>query len=138
MYFMNQFSEQKDALPAEVCIKVTVSLEDVDSIMCSALENGIGYWCSKASVVGEFFGDEASQQIGRGGSLIIYDAESGEKLVLTLEKFLKGIEMYLCSPMYQGSVVYENGGARLNTYLLDAAVADMIVQYAIFSEVRYS
>ena len=116
MYFMNQFSEQKDALPAEVCIKVTVSLEDVDSIMCSALESGIGYWCSKASVV----------------------AESGEKLVLTLEKFLKGIEMYLCSPMYQGSVVYENGGARLNTYLLDAAVADMIVQYAIFSEVRYS
>ena len=32
--------------------EVKVTAEDIDDIMCSALEGGINYWCCKAEVVG--------------------------------------------------------------------------------------
>jgi hypothetical protein len=120
----------------EVEIKMNVKLtdEDIDDIMCAALEGGISYWCRKAEVVGEYFGDYASEQISRGGTLKLYDSEDDEVYELTLEKLLRGFELWVIG----GYDTYEavcNG--EVDTMEIDAEKADQIVQLALFDEIIY-
>lgn len=60
-------------------IDVNLTQQDIDDIMVAALEGGINYWCRKAEAVGGYLGECASDQISRGGSLILYDAEGSDK-----------------------------------------------------------
>ena len=75
----------------EINKKYEVTSQDIDDIMATALDS-ISYWCRKAKVVGEYLGEYASDQISRGGSLILYDAESNDCWELNLENLLHGIE----------------------------------------------
>lgn len=122
------------AFEIEVQIHVRVTGQDIDDIMSSALDGGINYWCRKAEVVGgEYLGEYASDQISRGGSLMLYDIESSDRWELTLEKFLAGFKMYL-----------ENGGAAcvvdeaIETGEIDGCAADSIVQYALFGSIVFA
>ena len=111
-------------------IVVKLSGQDIDDIMVTALEGGICYWCCEAEVVGgEYLGEYASDQISRGGELRLYDAESEDSWVLTLDKFLDGFKLWL-----------ENGGyleygADISD--IDADAADQIVQFSIFGELVF-
>lgn len=117
----------------EKTIKVTQ--EDIDDIMCSALEGGITYWCCNAEVVGDYLGEYASEQISRGGTLKLYDAEDDEVYELTLDKLLKGIEIAVRDNCYSE---YEwINGNEIDCCQVDAEVADCIVQYALFGDVIY-
>lgn len=123
--------EKVHEVKAELHFKVTQ--QDIDDIMVSVLEGGINYWCRKAEVVGgKYLGEYASDQISRGGSLMLYDIESSDKWELTLEKFLAGLKMYV-----------ENGGAgcvwdeAIDTGEIDGYAADNIVQYALFGELVF-
>ena len=112
-------------------INVILTKEDIDDIMCSALEGGICYWASKAKVVEEKrCGDWGHEQIARGGALILHDAESSDKWELNLEKFLNGVKLWL-----QYGALQCDG--TLDTGEIDADMADMIIQYAIFGEVVF-
>ena len=62
----------------EATLKIDITTEDIDDIMCSALEGGITYWCCRAEVVGDYLGDFASEQISRGGTLLLHDAEEDD------------------------------------------------------------
>ena len=75
-------------------LEVIVTQEDIDDIMAGALEGGINYWCCKAEVVGDYLGEYASEQISRGGQLLLHDIEEDERHTLDKEKFLKGLKMY--------------------------------------------
>ena len=77
----------------EVYNTITVTAEDIDDIMCGALEGGITYWCNKAKVTGAYLGDYASEQISRGGTLLLFDAEDDEVYELNREKLLNGIKI---------------------------------------------
>ena len=119
----------------EVKQSIRVTEEDIDNIMCSALEGGITYWCWKAEVVGDYLGEYASEQIARGGKLKLYDSEEDEKYWLDREKLLNGIKLayeYGCYSDYEWC-----DGFVLDCCQIDAAVADCIVQYALFGEVIY-
>lgn len=118
----------------KVCPEIEVELtqQDIDDIMCAALEGGICYWCRKAEVVGDYLGEYASEQISRGGSLLLHDAESAETWELNREKFLKGVKLYF----EQGCHVQVEDG-RIDTCDVDANDADCIVQLAIFGEVVF-
>lgn len=115
---------------------VVLSEEDIDDIMCGAIEGGISYWASKAEVVeDEYLGEFASEQISRGGSLRIYDREDGETYLLTLEKLLKGFSLAV-------SLGYDDGWIDIpeNTVdmcCIDAQGCDVIVQLALFGDVIY-
>lgn len=114
---------------------VKVTAEDIDDIMCSALEGGITYWCNKAEVVGDYLGEYASEQISRGGTLKLHDSEEDEVYELTLEKLLKGIQLAI-----QHNYYAEYGwcdGTMLDTCNVDASVADVIIQLALFDDVVY-
>lgn len=113
-------------------IEVALTVEDIDDIMCAALEGGICYWCGRAEVVGDYLGEYASEQIARGGSLLLHDAESADAWELNREKFLNGVKLYF----EQGCHVQVEDN-RIDTCDIDSNDADCIVQLAIFGEVVF-
>ena len=115
-------------------VPVTITSEDIDDIMVAALEGGITHWCRRVEVVGESLGEYASDQISRGGSLMLYDIESSDKWELTLDKFLRG----LTKAIEDGAPITinaEDGSVDMSD--MDADCADTIVQYALFGEVVF-
>lgn len=114
---------------------VIVTQEDIDDIMAGALEGGITYWCCKAEVVeDDYYGEYASEQISRGGSLRLYDNEEDEQYILTLDKFLKGLRLAI-KDGYGND--WFGDDARLDCAMIDGEAADVIVQCALFGEVQF-
>lgn len=109
--------------------------QDIDDIVCTALEGGITYWCGAAEVVGEYLGEYASDQISRGGSLILYDAESSDTWELTKEKLINGIVLAAQTNIYPDYCWID--GNKLDTCSIDGEIADCIVQYALFGEIIF-
>jgi hypothetical protein len=123
--------------------KLKVTREDMDDIMVSALEGGINYWCERAEVVGgEYLGIFASEEIGKGGSLRLYDMEQDATYILDGDKLLYGIKRYLEEGNKPYDILLEtadsDGYKRLDCGMIDAIVSDIIIQYAVFGEVVYS
>jgi hypothetical protein len=119
----------------KVEIRVELTQQDIDDIMVAALEGGINYWCDEAAVEGgEYLGKYASDQISRGGTLLLHDTDEDAYRKLDLEKFLKGFKLWV-----------ENGGdeygaiedGKVDCCNIDADCADAIIQYALFGEVIY-
>lgn len=121
-----------DLFKVHAKIEVELTREDIDEIMCLALEGGIVYWCGRAEVVGEYLGDYASDQISRDGALILYDAESDDKWKLTRENFLNGVKLYLENST---RLCIDDGCLDIDT--LDASDADCIIQYGLFGEIIF-
>ena len=121
-------------------IKVVTSAKlndtDLDDLMVAALEGGITYWCGEVKVKEGSMSEEdyektqySSDVISKGGTLILFDAESDDTWELDRDKFLKGIQMY-CE---QYNVVPKD---LMDFH--DADVADSIVQLAVFGEITFS
>lgn len=118
---------------SKIDVEIRISNEDIDDIMVCALEGGINYWCGKCEVVGDYLGEYASDQISRGGELILYDIEDeDEHWKLNKGKLLKGIRMYIENGYYN---IVNNG--KINAYEIDAEVADCIIQYALFGGIIF-
>ena len=118
----------------EIEMNIKLTQEDVDDIMCSALEGGISYWCRKAEVVGKYLGEYANDQISRGGALRLYDSEEDEVYELTLEKFLEGFKLWVFGGYdTYGAVSYN----EVDTCEIDSEKADQIIQLALFEEIIY-
>lgn len=126
-------AEKKFEVHAETVFQLTQ--QDVDDIMVGALEGGINYWCREAEVVGDYLGEYASDQISRGGKLILHDAESSDKWELDLEKFLNGMKIWVQNGDDNYGAVQKDG--TVDTCQIDAEMADLIVQYALFGEVVF-
>lgn len=95
----------------------------IDTIIEDALDTSY-YWANSAEVVGELLGDWASDQITRGGELII-TTEEGEEFTLNLTKMLNGIELF----------IKKYGEKRLED--IDVMDSDSMIQFALFGEEVY-
>lgn len=118
-------------------LRIIVTEEDIDNIMVSALEGGITCWCDSAKVQGKYLGEYASEQISRGGSLTLLDIKENRNKLLTKEKLLQGIRMYAEQPKHCDIFTVVNHELHIDCSMVDAEVADEIIQYAIFSEIIY-
>lgn len=118
----------------ELELKARVATRDIDDIMCAALEGGITGWCRAAKLVGKMLGEYAHEQIARGGSLMLYDAESSDKWELTLDKFLRGLALAIESG---ASVTIDAESGYIDTSDVDAECADMIIQFALFGDLVF-
>lgn len=118
-------------------LEVIVTQEDIDDIMAGALGGGINYWCGKAEVAGDYLGEYASEQISRGGQLLLHDFEEDKTYTLDKEKFLKGLKMYFEKPHPYDILEEIDNKLRVDTCNADATVCDMIIQYALFDDVIY-
>ena len=120
-----------------------ISEEDINDIMTTALEGGITHWCGRVKINYDKHNNiigipenkrvdvnYASDVIGYGGSLTLYDIEKEDgPWVLTREKFIEGIKLEMKrSDIWSITDLVENH---------DAETADCIVQYALFGEVVY-
>lgn len=121
----------------KVELEVALTQEDIDDIMCGALEGGITYWCDEAKVVGDYLGEYGHEQIARGGQLLIHDMEEEETYTLDKEKFLKGIELWVKNPVGCNCLEQKDGKLVFDTCNADAVVCDAIIQYALFGDVIY-
>lgn len=106
--------------------KITLTQDDLDSIMVSALEGGITYWADAAEVKKqpEDPFTYASEVISRGGTLRIHDAEEDKWHLLTLPKFLKALQ--------------ETDVDLSDMMEVDAPAADSIIQLALFGKQVYA
>lgn len=118
----------------EIKMNIVLTEEDIDDIMCAALEGGISYWVCKAEVVGGYLGEYASEQISRGGTLLLHDAEEDEVYELTLKKLIKGFELWVAGGYDTYGAVCEG---VVDTGEIDAEAADCIVQLSLFNEVLF-
>lgn len=149
------FSERSDRYPAlierqgicnkkmenrvnNICAALSVQLtqENIDDIMVSALEGGICYWCNYAEVIEDKrVAEWGHEQIARGGVLMLHDAEEDDVYELTKEKFINGFRLWLENGDDLYGAVTKDG---VDCGQIDGAMADMIIQYALFGEVLYS
>lgn len=128
--------------------KVLITKEDIDDIMCSALEGGICHWCWRCDVVeDDYYGEYAHEQISNLGSLRMYLIESfgeNETCVLSLGNFLRGIKFYLNAHDLSNSLNtvleldYTCNKYRISSTWIDGIMADIVVQYALFGDILFS
>lgn len=126
-----------DTVILKLELEVVVTQEDIDDIMAGALEGGINYWCGEAEVVGNYLGKYASEQISRGGQLILHDIEEDETYTLDREKFMKGLKMYFEKPHPYDILEEIDNKLRIDTCNADDTVCDMIIQYALFDDIVF-
>lgn len=119
-------------------MEIIVRDEDIDDIMCGALEGGIAYWCDKVEVLGEYLGECASEQISRNGVLKFHDAEEDKIYELTKEKLLRGISLWAKNPVGCNCLEQINGRLEIDCCNADAEVCDAFIQYALFGDVIYA
>ena len=130
-----QEEEMKETM--NMSFDIAVADETVDVIMSEAL-SGIARWCDEAEVVGEYLGTHAHEQVSRGGQLKMHEIEEDDTHILTREKFFKGLRLYVEEGCCREDILeFVGGGLRIDAMMVDAAVADAIVQYALFGEVVY-
>lgn len=140
---MKEKLEAVDCMILNCALDVRVRNEDIDDIMVSALEGGINYWCRKAEVKGDYLGEYASDQISRGGELILHDAEENKSYTLSKEKFIEGLKKYIaagntgCIDQETNSIGVYTGKLNIDPGNIDAGAADCIIQYALFGDVIY-
>lgn len=120
-----------------VNMQMKVTGEDVDGIMEGALNGGITYWCDRAKPVGDYLGEYASEQISRGGKLMLYDFEEEAVHCLDLEKLLNGIRLWAENPAGCNYLEQADGGNLVMNCSTDAVACDAIIQYALFGDVIY-
>lgn len=126
-----------DTVVLKLELEVVVTQEDIDDIMAGALEGGINYWCSEAEVVGNYLGEYASEQISRGGQLILHDIEEDETYTLDRKKFMKGLKMYFEKPHPYDILEEIDNKLKIDTCNADSTVCDMIIQYALFNDIVF-
>lgn len=132
--------EKEKQVTVSVTLEIVLTQEDIDDIMCGALEGGITYWCDEAKVVGDYLGEYGSEQIARGGKLRLhlpepFDKDETEYYELDLEKFKKGVELWAITPVGCNCLEQIGGKIRFDTCNADAIVCDAIIQYALFGTV---
>lgn len=128
----------KTVLTINVPIKVT--MENVDDILCTAFDNGYGgcwYWMNNRVSNHPLLPDEyAWHGITKYNDIVtVWDDEHTE-FKLDLEKFLKGLQMWVEHKIRQGDTI-EFDGDQIDCGMIDAGDADNIVQFALFGELVY-
>lgn len=118
--------------------EITVTDQDIDDIMVTALEGGIDYWCGAARVEGGSLGERASEQISWGGTLYLDDLDGGGTYTLDREKFMKGLKKFLDEYAEGRDLIFrEDDLHTLDGASIDACDADTIIQCAVFGELMY-
>ncbi|MHB8927812.1 MAG: hypothetical protein ACYC9Q_09185 [Bacillota bacterium] len=117
---MPEKTEEKTVFEVEVTRKVTLTQQDIDDLMTTALEGGIDYWCRKAMALTPLSegAEWLSEVIRRGGTVRLVTVERENKDI-DLPKFPEGFKKWL-----------EEGGSE-DPADIDADCADQIVQLAV-------
>ena len=106
----------------------------IDDVLYTAFTDTVCPWVEKTEIFEtECYGNCDSQQVTRGGSLIICNRYNQECRILDLENFLKGFYQAFARHLVMSLYIdREEDFLQLNSKTIDE-----IIQYALFNEVRY-
>ena len=114
-------------------IKIEFEFDDqlIDDLLSTCFEGGSTYWLDWVVVKGGDYkgANYASEVLAKGGVLFLY--VDGVAHELTLEKFVKGVELALNDKPQLVLALKEDGCGW------DAEDADYILQHALFGELIY-
>lgn len=125
--FQHEFTEEAKKL--SFTVSITVSAEQIENIVVTALECQSTFWAGVDNTTPEWdykptempVSQYAVQLLLEGKSVRIYDIEDeGEQWVLTLDNLLKGIALSIQSGEYPEDE------------------CDSVLQYALFGEIGYA
>ena len=139
---------KKKEFEIELVIRVTVYDQDIEDIMVTALEGGIGYWACldngderfELAPAEESVAETCARILLDGGSVTLLDDEDhGTSWILTLDKLTGGITKFLETSDGPNCIEcnYNEDGFEIDTCQIDADRADAIIQYALFGEIVY-
>lgn len=113
---------------------VELTPDMVDEILLIGFMFGIRHWCSKTEILEScYLGMYDSEQVSRGGSVLLYDRNETGLHILNLENFLVGYcEVYAMSVINNWEEHKANG-----IWELSERICDYIIQYAVFRDVIY-
>lgn len=123
-----------------ITINFNITDEDIDDIMCAAVEGGINYWCEEIYIIGEKLGEFSHEQISRGGTLKFKVNEGFEQngngkwirwYTLDTNRLLHGLSEYT----KEHPEIINDG--VIDTYNIDAEGADCILQFALFDNIVF-
>lgn len=131
-----------DVRTANGIIKVTE--DNIEDIMCTALEGGINYWAYYNRNDREYLsyiesGDEPFSELCTkilldGGWVWLIDSYKDTYYSLTIDKLMTGIQRWIdCGYDMYGAV----DGDELDCGSIDSECADCIIQLALFGEIVY-
>lgn len=132
-----ELSEEAKKIKFTVQIEKIITVEDVENIMITAVEGGIGYWANLLDDGIDFTNKPNGFPVSQyatallicGSEIMFQDAEDeeeGEIWGLTIDKLLSGITQNIKERPHDCDL--EN---------MDAITADCIIQYALFGEIVY-
>lgn len=116
-------------------VECILTKQDIDDLMCTALEGGINHWCGKAEVIDmpDSFEGWASEALSEGFDLKLTDVDDDtdvpESWILTLDKFISGVK--------QAMIMYGYTSIDGLIEAQDAEIADCIIQFALFNEIVF-
>ena len=123
--------------------QVKVTNEDILDIMSSAVY-GIAYWVEMVRYTNERRrGDNVEEHIANGGQVVVEinePIEEGGPIEFALDRntVLKGVKKYLETGNQPYNILdADNGEFILDCGMVDATVADMIIQYGLFGELIF-
>lgn len=124
-----------------ITVNVKVTQDDLTDILTTALEGGINYWCAHASPEKKVEGMKfASDCLKYGIDMWLWQyPEDDDAVKLTAEGLMTAIKWYLTS-RNDTTITYLNprtGEVELDCAQIDAELADILVQYAVFGEIVY-
>lgn len=125
-----------DEFTVEFKMDLLVTGQDIEDIMCAALEGGITHWCNNVESIENKCDGDASKQIRYGAKLKLYDAESNDTWILSRDMLLSGIKLWAEFGGDPRNAIRGNG--TLDTDKIDAEIADTIIQYSVFGEVIFA
>ena len=117
-------------------VPIKCNTEAIYDLLWSAFNSGSTYWLGEITTLGNCIGSTYMSHLIGGGTLIINvpvddNDEEFEKHMLTLEKFLKGLELYFAN----GFEGISNG--RVDTGSIDASMSDIVLQYSLFNDIVF-
>lgn len=141
-------------------ISVKITKEDILSIICSAVNGGIGYWAAVSADDNDYseakkhlveqvadlknicFEEIFSQILFDGKELEVTDIEKGITYFLSLNKLINGIKKSIEEGYYSHYNWFIPKGDgfgewQLNCCQVDSEVSDIIIQFSLFGEVLF-
>lgn len=110
---------------------------DIEKILTIALSGSITHWCRRAECLNKENEREFYRKVTEGGTLFLYDYKSDRTLGVDKEGFVSGFQQYLEKPIGADVLEFIDHELRVNLNVVDSKVADAIIQYALFGEIRY-
>lgn len=120
----------------KVSIPLKVDAAHLANVLCSGFEGGIRYWgrianhsnlhCAQSKNMHVY-----CQPLLEGGSIVVLDQETGGSRKLTFDKIQRGIQVIADKYPHQLGAVLGDSGKQ------DATTGDVLIQCALFGEIRY-